>query len=186
MKEHYSHTQTAETESPSDALPISEAGSQKQVGTLLRQLRARQKMSGEELSKHLDVSRGAVGHWELGRRALPRDLPFVRTLLNTLNPSDAERKVLLKLILGTEVLTEEAQSDEAFYEEMRRRTDRMMRLGAHVVALQAELDRELTVVRSALHDRFLRPDQRGTPEETDFGRGSKEDVSLTPKRPADK
>lgn len=171
-----------ETQSPLDIAPTPEVDGPEQVGTVLRRLRARRQMSSEELAKHLGVSRGAVGHWELGRRTPPRDLRLVRALFDALDPSGGEREQLLKLILGTEVVMEEAaESDEAFYEDMLRRTDLIMRLGAQVVALQAELEREATFVRSALQDRLWRSHQRAIQDEPELSGDSVGDAFLTPK-----
>jgi transcriptional regulator with XRE-family HTH domain len=167
MKENFTEAPMEEIESPPDAQLTSEEEGQEQVGPLLRRLRARRHMSSEELAKHLGVSRGAVGHWELGRRTPPRDLRVVRALFDALDPSGAEREQLLKLITGSEVVMEKAgESDEAFYEDILRRTDLIMSLGAHVVALQTELEREATFIRSALQDRLLRSDQGAIPEQT--------------------
>lgn len=136
-----------------DTLPTAEEAGQEHIGSLLRDLRKRQEMSQGKLATRLGVSPGAISHYELGRRSIPDDISFVRRLVSTLNPSDTERELLLQA-LGVEFAGRE--SDEEFYESMLQRTDRVMKLGAQVVALQAEIDEEIASIRAALHDRYLR------------------------------
>lgn len=149
-----------------------EAEPEGHVGELIRALRTRQRMSGEELAQRLGVTRSAVSHWELGRRTPPSTPHFAHAILDALNPSEADREMLLELLVGHDSVNKDSFSDRHLYEELLARTDRLRDLGATVLALQAEYDSELVSIRSILHNEIVRSTQGGEDEEPEMGMGT--------------
>jgi hypothetical protein len=63
MEKNGAYSQLPEPEAAADALSLSAIESHERAGTLIRLLRERKKMSGEELGKHVGFSRASIGHW---------------------------------------------------------------------------------------------------------------------------